>query len=96
MKDHHVAPSNCPVCGKLNDMATGVGGTDAPVEGDISVCLTCQSVLRYGPDLRLELPTREQIEEAYTEEPKLRAAVFKAQWAAAMAMDSVAGKKAHG
>lgn len=45
----------CPWCGYVLDAASYAGGGDVdPVPGDLSVCMSCASVLRFGPDLILE------------------------------------------
>lgn len=39
--DHHVPWSICPHCGALQDGAANMTNTDAPEEGDVSMCFEC-------------------------------------------------------
>lgn len=46
-------PDACPRCGKDVDQHTGVSGNDSPSEGDLSICMHCLGMLRFGEALRL-------------------------------------------
>jgi glutaredoxin len=48
--------SNCPVCDTRLDAATTVDGTPdvIPKEGDISLCISCTSVLEFDDNLELQ------------------------------------------
>jgi hypothetical protein len=58
---HILKPSECPECGKNNDVATNAnGGDDPPNPGDISVCFYCGTALEFTDELtltRLDLST---------------------------------------
>lgn len=42
MKSHFIyAPQPCPSCGVLSDSVTGVNSPEAPVEGNIKICVYC-------------------------------------------------------
>lgn len=45
----HEINSTCPKCGAKHDRATSVGTDDmaAPVAGDLTICLTCQTLGTY-------------------------------------------------
>jgi hypothetical protein len=54
---------HCPSCNKFLDGATPVGHDErSPSEGDFTICFSCGVILRYGKDLKGEVPTEEQIE----------------------------------
>jgi len=60
MKDTRLPPTPCPRCGKKLDAATSpVDAT--PQEGDFTICMCCQDVLRFyldaAGDLRIRKPT---------------------------------------
>lgn len=51
---------NCPKCNASLDSATSVG-LNTPSVGDFSVCLYCQSILRFGLGLVLEQATEADV-----------------------------------
>jgi hypothetical protein len=54
MKDHHVPPSHCPHCGRMNNGATEAGPDGAyPEPGDITVCIQCGAAVKFGAQLQL-------------------------------------------
>jgi hypothetical protein len=65
-----VPESLCPTCGHKMDRATCTTGDYKPKFGDLTVCISCLTVLEFGPDLRLialadtdlDVQTREHIE----------------------------------
>ena len=59
---HKVPGSPCPECNTLNDAATGLGGAQAPCEGDICICFSCATVLSYDKDMKLQKMSKEQIQ----------------------------------
>lgn len=75
--DFRVPPSPCPHCGKVFDGAGMIPGNtpEPPKQGDFTVCFECVAPLRFGPELRLEAVTPEEI----PEEEKL--ALFQVQMA---------------
>lgn len=87
-KTTQVPETICPSCGWKNDAATHPTEDVAPTPGDLSVCLGCQEVMQFDPDLRLVKPTRDDLEAAFQEQPDLRALLFRMQRTAAKAMDS--------
>lgn len=56
-----IVPSFCPQCFHLLDAATNMTSRDKPEPGDYTVCINCASVLRFGPDMLLELASLEAI-----------------------------------
>lgn len=52
----------CPTCGKLCDSATSTIGDHVPDPGDVTVCLYCGSINKYGNDMALEKMTKIEIE----------------------------------
>lgn len=49
----------CPVCASKLDAATKVGDEHpVPEPGDISFCIKCASMLKYGSDMALEEMTQ--------------------------------------
>lgn len=61
MNTHFTKQQPCPACDKELDATTGVSSDKAPGEDDITVCVYCRSILRFGPDLRLVIVTSEEI-----------------------------------
>jgi hypothetical protein len=52
-RDVEVPLSPCPTCGHQMDRATCTTGDHAPKFGDLTVCISCLTVLQFGPSLRL-------------------------------------------
>jgi hypothetical protein len=44
---------NCPWCGYLIDAASPIDGKATPKPSDITLCLSCGSVLQFGADMRV-------------------------------------------
>lgn len=61
MDYHDVPDTTCPVCSKPLNGATGVDTTASPVEGSVSVCLHCASVLVFNSDLSLRQMTEQEM-----------------------------------
>lgn len=71
-------PALCPHCGAFADAAThalGGSGPDdpAPRPGDFSICITCATILRFGPDLHPRIPAAIELDIAEAEIPGTRA-----------------------
>jgi hypothetical protein len=68
--DVEIPESSCPTCDHKMDRATCTTGDHRPEGGDLTVCISCLTVLEFGPDLRLialadtdlDVQTREHIE----------------------------------
>lgn len=54
MRTTRVPTSRCPACDTRLSAATDFFAAGVPQEGDVTVCLECGVVLRFGPDLVLE------------------------------------------
>ncbi len=62
MKSTRHAPTRCPQCRKILDMATGVSNPEArPTVGSLSVCAYCFSFLQFGEGLILRALTEAEI-----------------------------------
>lgn len=58
MKTFRMTIQLCPQCGYELDASTKVqGDKGGPVEGDVTVCIRCASVLQFGPELKLSVTT---------------------------------------
>jgi hypothetical protein len=55
VKSYEVPPARCPSCGYLADAATPVRGMSeaVPKPGDITMCIRCGNVLKFGQSLDL-------------------------------------------
>jgi hypothetical protein len=51
--DVEIPESACPTCGHKMDCATCTMGDHKPKFGDLTVCISCLTVLEFGPGLRL-------------------------------------------
>ena len=60
MKDSGREQSDCPVCGMQLNAHTNTVGYTPPKTGDYTICLFCQSVLRFGLFELRTLTDREQ------------------------------------
>lgn len=66
-----VEESNCPHCGAVFDMVTGVNSDEKPSEGDVSVCIDCGNVNTFDSEGNLEMASDEfmsNIKENYPED----------------------------
>lgn len=65
MEQYRHAASRCPVCRTKITAATNFfeeeASAGAPEEGDLTVCLYCESFLVYGPRMWLTLLTAEEV-----------------------------------
>lgn len=55
--------SRCPRCRQILNGTIDHQGRGAPRAGDLTVCVGCGTVLRFGPNLALTAVTAEQIEQ---------------------------------
>ena len=55
--------SDCPVCRKKLDAASGEG---KPRPGDMTVCAYCAELAVFGEDLELRVPNGDEVEEFYS------------------------------
>jgi hypothetical protein len=46
-----IAASGCPCCGVSLDKAANVLNDDGPKENDISICVYCGSINKFGPGM---------------------------------------------
>jgi len=51
---HRVPEVSCPVCGKKLDSSSSLETSNAPREGDVTVCVYCAGVLTFDAGLRLQ------------------------------------------
>ena len=71
MKGAYKVPEcECPVCGYVMDMATGVNNTGGPVEGDISICMKCSTLLVFQEDLSILPASKEIMQEVKETDPE--------------------------
>ena len=61
MTDHKIESSNCPGCGKQNDGAANLEGTEGPKPGDYSICIGCQGIYVFDSNLHMKEMTEEDI-----------------------------------
>lgn len=72
---YEIPETQCPACGARFDAVTAVRYESMPEPGDLSVCIMCASVLRFGNDLSYELPDRAERRKLLNEVPMLQQAV---------------------
>lgn len=60
-KDFMMTPQPCPACGYKLDAATSLYSEYAPVPGDLTICLKCRTVLCWDPQMRVYIPSREEL-----------------------------------
>lgn len=63
VRDFETPPGDCPKCGEhFVGRCTGAKiGSPAPVPGDITICMQCQTALVFTPDMQRRLATDEEI-----------------------------------
>lgn len=56
---YRTPPSLCPCCGNLADACGTLPGPAeaAPADGDLTLCIECGALLRFGPVLQLLIAT---------------------------------------
>jgi hypothetical protein len=52
MRETRTPLALCPECGYAFDAATHIGGRARPSPGDLSICLSCGTLLLFDDDLR--------------------------------------------
>ena len=78
MEHHRIGTVHCPWCAAVHDCASNVMGEGAPEDGNINICINCESISVYDSEAPggLRLPTKEEFDEAMAAED-----VQKALWA---------------
>lgn len=61
--------SLCPECGYHPDYASSISEKATPEEGDLSICINCGALNRFGPGMRLE---RTEVPDDLTLEQQLK------------------------
>lgn len=56
-----VPKTECPYCGKVNDLASSFKGKEKPEPGDISICIKCAGILVFDEELRIRRPTDSEL-----------------------------------
>jgi hypothetical protein len=67
---YRVPESRCPKCEYKLDAATGVDGV-SPEEGDYTICIGCESVLKFGAGMTLAEAPPQEVVELFMECPNL-------------------------
>jgi hypothetical protein len=67
MTDHELHETRTPAtmcwhCDRMLDAAAEITGTAEPTPGAVSLCLYCGAVGIFGPDLVLQRPTAEELD----------------------------------
>ena len=78
LPDFALPDDHCPACGHEFDAATNMTDTAAPKPGDLSVCISCATVLEFGFNLKHALFPTERLAKL---PPDTLAAVARAQFA---------------
>ncbi len=68
---HHLDPEPCPNCGHMIDACTGLQGKESPDPGDVTICMYCGALLRYGEGLSLIKLSPENAKKLCDENPLL-------------------------
>lgn len=76
--DHPIPISLCPSCGYTVDHANGAFHNNAPKVGDISICIACGQLLFFDSQMRIRLPTTQEIEKLTKTERQIIARVVVA------------------
>lgn len=82
LRDTPTPVTACPYCGHRLDraMAGDPKEPDAtPSEGDLSVCISCSSIMVFAADLTLRRPEPGEIKAKFAEQPDLAEGVGRAQ-----------------
>lgn len=74
---HRTKPTACTRCEKTIDACTGISGTNAPEEDDITVCFYCQHVMQFNKDQSLRDASPEAIEETMLELSRIQNALTR-------------------
>lgn len=62
MKTHRTEASECPKCFKRLDTATGIDHMFSPKPGDVSVCVSCSTVLIFEERNQVRIATEDDYE----------------------------------
>lgn len=68
-KISHLQSDKCPVCRAILNAASGINNSGAPVEGDLTICVYCGTILVYGDKMKLRVATTPEMENIKAEEP---------------------------
>ena len=71
-------PIECPHCGRVNTLHSGVDPKDIPKENDYSICFKCKLLSVYffhNEILKLRKPTEEESMTIIKENPEFKAAM---------------------
>ncbi len=79
MPDYRVPESKCPFCFAELDRACNTDAEGGPRPGDMSICLYCARILKFGPMTQLVLPTPEDFEELMRQSPETILLLMKNQ-----------------
>jgi hypothetical protein len=79
MKAHESA-TDCPHCGTRNEMASGLSGDEAPVPGDVTLCIGCGHWSVFNEDGTLRKASKDELRE-YGHSHHMTA-VWRAWWMA--------------
>lgn len=78
---------NCPVCKhELGENTSGKGENIKPKPGDFSLCLYCQAILKFTPEMKLRAVTKPEIIKLIEENPEMVIRLATAQTIARKAM----------
>lgn len=77
MKETRLTPTPCPRCGHKLDAASSPEANVEPNEGDFTICLKCQDILRFYRDESDDLIVRKVTEEDILEAPLDQIARFQ-------------------
>jgi|SRR5688572_29052665 len=73
--------AKCPFCGNKADGYTSTTGKEAPVTGDITVCLYCNEVGIYevaeDKTVQVRKPTLDELKDIFSKHPDLAVQVMK-------------------
>lgn len=65
--------THCYKCGYAFDRSSCVGHSDAPVPGDVSICIQCGAVMVFGGDNALRRPTGKELL-VFSSDPRIKKA----------------------
>lgn len=65
--------NNCAECGEILNARMGVGNTNTPVAGSVSICMYCGNIAIYTTTMTLRAPTSSEYIELMGDERVIRA-----------------------
>lgn len=69
MRQFAMPESTCPHCQLSLNRCTDPSGLDSPNPGDVSICICCAGLLKYGPNLELQKLEEIELNKMATENP---------------------------